>query len=187
MKKGTGAPLLVVLILLSTMSACNRAPDNNAPQAETASTVSTTANSTIPSTPDTESDKTDTISALYPTEDPIENLVIQVGDGTNVITYQLNGSKAAKELYEQLPLSLEVENYSNNEKIFYPPKALDISDAPKAGGDIEILAYFEPWADVVMFFGSYRPGGSLYELGKVTSDSEQIPFLEGTIKIEAVP
>lgn len=40
------------------------------------------------------------------------------------VAYQLNNSQAAKELYAQLPLTLKVENYSDNEKIFYPPKEL---------------------------------------------------------------
>ena len=39
--------------------------------------------------------------------------------------YELNNSQAAAELYDQLPLTLEVEDYSTNEKIFYPPEALD--------------------------------------------------------------
>jgi len=38
-----------------------------------------------------------------------------------------------------------------------------------------------------MFFGSYSPNGSLYELGQAASGSEQIHLLEGTITIEAAP
>ena len=36
------------------------------------------------------------------------------------IIYTLNDSQAATELYNQLPLEVPVENFSYNEKIFYP-------------------------------------------------------------------
>ncbi|HHV10961.1 MAG TPA: hypothetical protein GXX75_11855 [Clostridiales bacterium] len=61
-----------------------------------------------------------------------------------------------------------------------------IPDTPRAGGEVGTLAYYAPWADVVMFFGSYSPNNSLYELGQATSGNEQIQSLEGTITIEAV-
>ena len=38
--------------------------------------------------------------------------------------FELNESLAARDLYAQLPLSIKVEDYSDNEKIFYPPKKL---------------------------------------------------------------
>ena len=48
-------------------------------------------------------------------------------------------------------LTIEVEDYSTNEKIFYPPQALDTTDAPLAEGGAGVLAYYAPWGDVVMF------------------------------------
>ncbi len=100
---------------------------------------------------------------------------------------------AAKELYEQLPLSLAVQDYSDNEKIFYPPKALDVSDAPKAGGKTGTLAYYEPWADVVMFFESYSSNGSLYDWGRrypavsiSKTWAESLKSAEDNFKIAAV-
>lgn len=39
---------------------------------------------------------------------------IKVTDGTNEIVFKLNDSSASKSLYEQLPLTLDVENYSPN-------------------------------------------------------------------------
>lgn len=60
---------------------------------------------------------------------------ISVKSADYEIIYELNNSQAARELYEQLPLTLEVEDFSTNEKTFYPPKELDISDAPMADAD----------------------------------------------------
>lgn len=40
-------------------------------------------------------------------------------DGGEII-FELNESTAASDLYGQLPLSVEIEDFSDNEKIFYP-------------------------------------------------------------------
>ena len=50
----------------------------------------------------------------------LSDMKIRVSDGLNTITYKLNETSAAKSLYQMLPLKVTVENYSNNEKIFYP-------------------------------------------------------------------
>ena len=47
------------------------------------------------------------------------------------------------------PFTVEIEDYSTNEKIFYPPCELDTSDSPLATEGAGTLAYYEPWGDVV--------------------------------------
>lgn len=194
MKKQITVLLLVLLSL--TMIGCSKEAQNNTPLENTTGVSNKTepapidGSEDITSVSDAVQTDTDTSSLPASTEEISQSeeydetaLVIQISDGENVITFQLNDSKAAKELYEQLPLSLAVEDYSSNEKIFYPPNALDVSDAPKAGGEVGTLAYYEPWADVVMFFESYSPNSSLYELGQVISGSDQIQHLSGNIEI----
>ena len=107
------------------------------------------------------------------------------GNGHTVI-FELNDSQAAVDLYGQMPISLEVENFSDNEKIFYPPRELDTSGAPLAEGGAGSLAYYEPWGDVVMFYGDFRSNGSLFELGRAVSGQEHIAGLSGTITIRAL-
>ena len=102
------------------------------------------------------------------------------------ITFDLNNSHAAKELYNQLPLTITVDNYGNNEKIFYPPKKLDISDTPLANAQLGTLAYYAPWGDVVMFYASFGSASGLYELGKAISGSEFIKNISGLVKITKV-
>lgn len=106
-------------------------------------------------------------------------------DGGTVV-YQLNDSAAADALLAQLPLTVEVEDYSTNEKIFYPPQALDTVDAPPAEGGAGTLAYYAPWGDVVMFYGDYNASSSLYELGQVVSGGGLVGSLSGTITLTAV-
>ena len=114
-----------------------------------------------------------------------ENMKIKVSDGTNTIVYELNTTSAAKSLYNMLPMEVEVQNYSNNEKIFYP--ATDISYAADCiEGDCPAgtLALFSPWGNVVMFYGPASRYSGLYILGKAISGTDHIKNLSGTITVE---
>lgn len=102
------------------------------------------------------------------------------------VIYELNESPISTSLMEQLPLTVEIENYSTNEKIFYPPEKLDTRDSPLAKGGIGTLAYYEPWGDVVFFYGDFRENSSLFELGKVASGEEMICEMTGTMTIDFV-
>ncbi|MBQ9719166.1 MAG: hypothetical protein IJV64_00555, partial [Oscillospiraceae bacterium] len=82
--------------------------------------------------------------------------------------------------------TVEVKNYSTNEKIFYPPAELDISNVSEGDGPFGTLAYFSPWGNVVMYYsecGSY-PG--LYLMGVAVDGAEQIEKLNGTISVRKV-
>lgn len=53
-------------------------------------------------------------------------------------------------------------------------------------GGAGVLAYYEPWGDVVLFYDDFSMNGSLYALGQTASGSEQIHELTGTVTIEKV-
>ena len=113
---------------------------------------------------------------------------ISVTANGNTTVFKLNDSPAAKGLYAQLPLDIKVENYSSNEKIFYPPKKLDIADTPQANAhETGTLAYYAPWGDVVMFYGRFGAAAGLYTLGHAVSGYEYIQGMSGMIRIEKVP
>src|SRR5512139_348994 len=100
-------------------------------------------------------------------------MTIRVKANGNTTVFELNSSPAARDLYAQLPLSITVEDYSNNEKIFYPPKKLNTADTPLAnGGRAGTLAYYARWGDVVMFYKGFSSAPGLCELGHVISGSE---------------
>lgn len=106
--------------------------------------------------------------------------------GENTVVYELNDGTAADSLYEQLPLTIEVEDYSTNEKIFYPSQELDTSNSPLAQFGAGTLAYFEPWGDVVFFYDDYNENPSLYELGQVVSGGDLVSEMSGTITIDII-
>ncbi|WP_243111259.1 flavodoxin [Acutalibacter sp. 1XD8-33] len=110
-------------------------------------------------------------------------IIVQSEQGQ--VTYELNGSAAASSLRGQLPLSLAVEDFSTNEKIFYPTQALDTTDSPLAKGGAGTLAYYAPWGDAVMFYGDFRENPDLFELGTATERADIISKMSGTITILA--
>ena len=122
------------------------------------------------------------VSLITEADDMARQIAVQFGD--NMVIYELNDSTAADSLYTQLPLTVEVEDYSTNEKIFYPPQELDTGDAPTAQSEAGTLAYYAPWGDVVMFYDAYSPNASLYELGQAVSGGELVGQMTGTVTID---
>lgn len=104
------------------------------------------------------------------------------------IVFELNDSQAAKDLYAQLPLEIAVEDYGGKEKIFYPPQKLQTADTPLVkGATTGTLAYYAPWGDVVLFYGSFGSAAGLYELGSAISGGESIRGLSGKVRMEKAP
>ena len=117
-------------------------------------------------------------------EEESSSQITVVSNGGSTV-FELNESPAAEALYNQLPLTIEVEDYSTNEKIFYPPEDLDTSDTPLADAGAGTLAYYEPWGDVVMFYDDFGAAGGLYELGQAVSGEELIESMSGILEITA--
>lgn len=110
---------------------------------------------------------------------------ISVQGNGHTIVFELNDSPAARSLYSQLPMTVHIENYSTNEKIFYPPGTLELGNTPLTrGGRAGGLAYFASWGNVILYYGTYGPYSGLYDLGTAVSGSEWIGTLSGEIVIE---
>ncbi len=130
--------------------------------------------------------QTETAQETAPVHEAAEARVIRVADSAgHTVLFTLNGTPAADSLYRQLPLTVPVDDFSTNEKIFYP-EALDLRDTPHPKMEIGTLAYYAPWGNVVMFFDRYNANSDLYELGHASAGLDQISQLTGTITIEAV-
>ena len=161
--------LLVSSVLMFSMTSCKTSDSSTKSSSETETSSQTENSGTDAETENTSDSKSaGRISIEY---------------NGNTIIFELNNSQAAQDLYDQLPLSVESEDYSDNEKIFYPSEDLNVSDAPEAEGGAGVLAYYEPWGDVVMFYDDFDSSSSLYELGRVVSGSEWIEDMSGTIEI----
>ncbi len=183
MKKLFG--VLLLCLMAFTLSACG------ANDQEPSSPVTESPSDAGESKPLTTSESLSVVETSSASEDSEEPEItssrqISVRFGENVVVYQLNDGGAAASFYEQLPLTIEVEDYSTNEKIFYPPQQLDTDNTPLAQGGVGTLAYYAPWGDVVMFYGDYNENPSLYELGQVVSGGELVGEMSGTITIDVI-
>lgn len=116
-----------------------------------------------------------------------EQAQIRVSDGTHTVTFALNATSAAQSLLAMLPISVDVSNYSNNEKIFYPPTPITFGDDCIEGDcPAGTLALFSPWGNVVMYYGPASRYSGLYILGQAVDGADQIQHLSGTITVERV-
>ena len=176
MKRNKG--MICLAVLLSLLCACGQAAQENPVQAEETETEQTKA----VQTESAEAAGEQSMESSSETETEARRIQVQTNE--NTIIFELNDSQAARDLYEQLPLTTEVENFSTNEKIFYPPQELDVGDAPLADAGAGTLAYYAPWGDVVMFYDDFGAADGLYELGQVVSGNEYISGMSGTIQIE---
>ena len=179
LKKTTG--ILAVFLLLLTIPACGASRetgDSAGQQERNRESEETEAGEEEAVTPETLTGAQDGKDE----KEEEEAMMISVKSDAYEIIYKLNGSRAAEELYAQLPLTTEVEPFSNNEMTFYPEK-LSTEDTPLSGGEPGSLSYYEPWGDVVMFYAPCAPNSSLYELGTVISGEEFIENLSGTITV----
>ena len=114
-----------------------------------------------------------------------ENMKISVSDGKNKIVYELNASGQSKSLYSQLPIKVQIENYSTNEKIFYPKEKIPLKNGIEGSGDSGTLAYFSPWGNIVLFYGKLSGYPGLFILGKAVSGAENIKNLSGIVSVES--
>lgn len=159
--------LLSLLLMTFSLTACNAQVEPTQDN--------TTANTNVKTTTETTSISTQT------------KIIKLTTTNNQTIEIELNNSPAANDLYNQLPLSIDLEDYSTNEKIFYPPNKLNTESTPKATPKIGTLAYYEPWGDVVIFYDDFRANNDLYELGHVISGGDIVSELSGTVTIEAMP
>ena len=84
----------------------------------------------------------------------MSDMIIRITSEGYTTTFQLYDTKAAAELYAQLPLELELSNFAD-----------------------------APWDDVVMFYEDFGSASGLYELGQAVSGSDYISGMSGTIEI----
>ncbi|MCA0964936.1 cyclophilin-like fold protein, partial [Salipiger bermudensis] len=78
---------------------------------------------------------------------------------------------------------LSIEDYSNNEKIAYPPRKLTTEGARSFGneqpGD---FCYYAPWGDIVFFYAGYHYSPGLVRLGRLDGPIEPL-LVKGTFPL----
>ncbi|MFF4835315.1 cyclophilin-like fold protein [Streptomyces sp. NPDC001315] len=88
----------------------------------------------------------------------------------------LNDSATARDFATLLPLTLNLSDFHETEKIADLPRRLSTSGAPDAAeakpGD---LAYYAPWGNLALYYrGSGSSDASLIILGHMNGDTERL-------------
>lgn len=100
----------------------------------------------------------------------------------------LNDSPAARDFAGLLPLTLDLEDFHQTERIADLPRRLTTSGAPEpAAPKAGDLTYYAPWGNLALF---YRDGDSasadLLILGHIDADTDRVAGAD-RITIEAAP
>lgn len=107
---------------------------------------------------------------------PNENYAaIQITVSARTLKAVLNDGAAAREFLALLPLTLELEDFGQTEKISALPRQLATNGAP-AGftpqkGD---LAYYAPWGNIAVFRRDFRYSENLIKLGRITDGADAL-------------
>ena len=84
-----------------------------------------------------------------------------------------------------LPITVNLEDYANTEKIFYPDRKLSIEGAPAgfkpSSGDI---TYYAPWGDIAIFYKDFGYANGLISIGKINDNGiEQLRMVTADKKV----
>ena len=91
-------------------------------------------------------------------------------NGKNM-TAALYDNPSARDFASMLPLDLTIDDYSTNEKIAYLPRKLTEEGSGPFGNEAPgDLAYYAPWGNLALFYGSYRYSRGLIRLGRIDGD-----------------
>lgn len=93
-------------------------------------------------------------------------------EGQKPVMAILDNSPATLDLIKQLPLTLELTDYADTEKIAYPPHKLSTKSSAKAyAGKAGDITYYAPWGNLAIFYRDSDAGlaNGLIYLGKLAS------------------
>jgi len=96
-------------------------------------------------------------------------------EDNDIATATLLDNPAARDFATLLPLSIQLENYAQIERIAYLPRKLSNESAPAGfqtqAGDI---TYYAPWGNLAIFVEGFRYSSGLLPLGKLETGSLQL-------------
>jgi hypothetical protein len=117
----------------------------------------------------------------------LSDMRIKVTSQGHTATFQLYDTTAARELYEQLPLKLDLTNFRDAQWMFYPPEKLNVTarEAYHDGKKGE-LSYYKPWGDVFMLYKDFHAGDRMHRLGIGLTGVDAISEMAGSAAIQKV-
>lgn len=111
--------------------------------------------------------------ALAQTRSPAKSLpmTLRITIADTILTARLEAGQAARDFAAQLPLTLELSDYHQTEKIAQLPRKLNLRGEPDGytprTGDI---AFYAPWGNIALFYQDFGYSKGLVKLGHITGD-----------------
>jgi hypothetical protein len=96
---------------------------------------------------------------------------IQITVSDQSFTAQLADNPTARDLVDQLPLTLRFRDFNRVEKIAKLPRPLTMEGVP-AGDDAEIndLGYYAPSGDLVLYYGDVGYWNGIVRIGRLHAE-----------------
>ena len=116
---------------------------------------------------------------------PSDKMLIKVAFNQKKIVFELNDTSVSRSFYQQLPMTVAIENYGNNEKVFQAPQKLNCAKVQEGDCPAGSIAYFSPWNNVCLYYGDAPRYSGLYVMGKAVKNAELIRNLSGKVIVEA--
>lgn len=88
----------------------------------------------------------------------------------------LNDSPAARDFATLLPLTLDLKDFHNTERVADLPRNLDTAGAPEPTAPrVGDIAYYAPWGNLALFYqNGPAPSADLLVLGHLDVDAGQL-------------
>ncbi len=165
--------MLLTVLLIFMLSACTGQPSGESSVPQGADSSDIVKEDTAPASGESLNGFT------------LSDMVIKVTCGERTATFRLYDTNAAKELYAQLSLSLELTNFRDAQWMFYPSEKLNVTENEAYhDGKKGELSYYEPWDDVFMLYEDFYAGDEMHRLGVCLTGIEEIAGMTGSIQIE---
>lgn len=102
------------------------------------------------------------------------------------VVVALYDNAASQQLLKQLPLTLELSDFANEEKIATLPTPLTTQGVQLAKLQKSDFTYYAPWGNLAIFYKGYGQAQGVYALGIIESGKEQLLQLKGNTQISLV-
>jgi hypothetical protein len=116
------------------------------------------------------------LGQIVPKSDEAASMKIQCAFADQMFTATLYDNPSAHDFASMLPLDLDIEDYSTNEKIAHLPRKLtEDGSGPFSNEKPGDLCYYAPWGNLAFFHAGYRHSRGLIRIGRL--DDGPAPLL----------
>jgi len=105
----------------------------------------------------------------------VKKVKIKLTIGQDEYIATMNGSRAAKDFIDLLPMTLTLKDYVGTEKISDLPKPLSTIGSPEGtAAYIGDITFYAPWGNLAIFYRDFGHSSGLIKLGSINNGGEKL-------------